>query len=108
MRRRVPLNAVRAFEAAARHKSLVRAADELCVTPTAVSHQIRLLEDFLQTKLFLRKNSRLEFTTGTQECLDKLTDALDLIDDALIAMTSDKRPQSQPLTSKREEAASAP
>ncbi len=46
MRRRVPLNAVRAFEAAARHGNLVRAGDELCVTPTAVSHQIRQLETF--------------------------------------------------------------
>ena len=86
MRRRVPLNAVRAFEAAARYKSLVRAADELCVTPTAVSHQIRLLEDFLQTKLFLRKNSRLELTTESRACLGKLTNALDLIDEALLSL----------------------
>ncbi|WP_083982374.1 LysR substrate-binding domain-containing protein [Devosia soli] len=88
MRRRVPLNAVRAFEAAARYKSLVRAADELCVTPTAVSHQIRLLEDFLQTKLFLRKNSRLELTADSRACLGKLTNALDLIDEALISLVA--------------------
>ena len=88
MRRRIPLNAVRAFEAAARHQSLVRAADELCVTPTAVSHQIRLLEDFLQTKLFIRKNSRLELTTDARACLDKLTSALDLIDGALVAVVA--------------------
>lgn len=86
MRRRVPLNAVRAFEAAARYKSLVRAADELCVTPTAVSHQIRLLEDFLQTKLFLRKNSRLELTPESRACLGKLTNALDLIDESLASL----------------------
>ncbi|MET0437202.1 MAG: LysR substrate-binding domain-containing protein [Devosia sp.] len=86
MRRRVPLNAVRAFEAAARYKSLVRAADELCVTPTAVSHQIRLLEDFLQTKLFLRKNSRLELTQDSRAVLGKLTNALDLIDESLISL----------------------
>lgn len=86
MRRRVPLNAVRAFEAAARYKSLVRAADELCVTPTAVSHQIRLLEDFLQTKLFLRKNSRLELTQESRAVLGKLTNALDLIDESLISL----------------------
>ncbi len=83
MRRRVPLNAVRAFEAAARHNSLVRAADELCVTPTALSHQIRLLEDFLQAKLFLRKNSRLELTPESRAYLGRLTEALDLIDDAI-------------------------
>lgn len=83
MRRRIPLNAVRAFEAAARHQSLVRAADELCVTPTAVSHQIRLLEDFLQFKLFLRKNSRLELTPESRVCLERLTEALDTIDEAM-------------------------
>jgi len=86
MRRRVPLNAVRAFEAAARHQSLVRAADELCVTPTAISHQVRLLEEFLQFRLFLRKNSRLELTPDSRACLNKLTEALDLIDDALMAL----------------------
>lgn len=40
-----PLPAVRAFEAAARHGSFVRAGDELCVSPGAVGHQVRLLED---------------------------------------------------------------
>ncbi len=93
MRRRVPLNAVRAFEAAARHNSLVRAADELCVTPTAVSHQIRLLEDFLQAKLFLRKNSRLELTVESRAYLGRLTEALDLIDDAIISL---KKPLDMP------------
>lgn len=83
MRRRVPLNAVRAFEAAARHKNLIRAADELCVTPTAISHQIRLLEDFLQAKVFIRKNSRLDLTLESREALSKLTEALDLIDDVV-------------------------
>ncbi len=55
-------------------------------TPTAVSHQIRLLEDFLQTKLFLRKNSRLELTADSRACLGKLTNALDLIDEALMSL----------------------
>lgn len=85
------MNAVRAFEAAARYQSLVRAADELCVTPTAVSHQIRLLEDFLQFKLFLRKNSRLELTPDSRACLGKLTHALDLIDDALMTLREPKQ-----------------
>lgn len=83
MRRRVPLNAVRAFEAAARYKNLVRAADELCVTSTAVSHQVRLLEDFLQIKLFDRRSGRLELTGPAKNCLEELTDALDRIDAAL-------------------------
>ena len=49
-----PLNALRAFEAAARHLSLTRAALELNVTPGALSHQIRGLEDHLGLKLFKR------------------------------------------------------
>lgn len=50
-----PLNALRAFEAAARHLSLTKAAEELRVTPGAVSHQIRGLEAFLDVKLFERR-----------------------------------------------------
>ncbi len=66
MRRRVPLNAIRAFEAAARHRSVTQAANELHVTPTAVSHQIKFLENFLQSKLFIRRNSRLELTPDSR------------------------------------------
>ena len=91
MRKRVPLNAIRAFEATARHKSAAHAALELCVTPTAISHQIRLLEEFLQFKLFNRRNSRLELTPESEACLLKITDALDLIDTAL----TDLRPNDQ-------------
>ena len=47
-----PLNALKAFEAAAKHLSFTRAADELFVTQAAVSHQIKLLEEFLSVKLF--------------------------------------------------------
>lgn len=50
-----PLNALRAFEAAARHLSFVAAADELSVTPAAVSHQIKKLEDYLGRPLFRRR-----------------------------------------------------
>jgi LysR family transcriptional regulator, glycine cleavage system transcriptional activator len=53
-RRLPPLAALRAFEAAARHLSFRRAADELAVTPTAISHQIRLLEETLKMSLFVR------------------------------------------------------
>jgi len=80
MRKRVPLNAIRAFEAVARHASVARAAEELCVTPTAVSHQIRLLEDFLQSELFIRKNSRIYLTPESSAALARITEALDLID----------------------------
>ena len=56
------LNGLRAFEAAARHLSMTRAAEELNVTPGALSHQIRGLEDFLGTKLFERKVRSIELT----------------------------------------------
>ncbi|MER5171355.1 LysR substrate-binding domain-containing protein [Thioclava kandeliae] len=83
MRKRVPLNAIRAFEAVARHASVAKAAEELCVTPTAVSHQIKLLEDFLQTELFLRRNSRIYLTSESSATLSKISQALDLIDDSV-------------------------
>ncbi|MEC7633310.1 MAG: LysR family transcriptional regulator, partial [Pseudomonadota bacterium] len=50
-RRLPPLNALKSFEAAARHLSFTKAADELFVTQAAVSHQIKALEDFLSMKL---------------------------------------------------------
>lgn len=57
-----PLNALKAFESAARHLSFTKAADELFVTQAAVSHQIKLLEDFLGVSLFIRKNRALVLT----------------------------------------------
>lgn len=57
-----PLNSLRAFEAAARHSSLTKAAAELHVTPAALSHQIRGLEELLQLKLFERKTRAIELT----------------------------------------------
>ncbi|WP_163934256.1 transcriptional regulator GcvA [Paraferrimonas sp. SM1919] len=61
-----PLNAVKAFEAAARHLSFTRAAEELFVTQAAVSHQIKALEDYLGLKLFKRKNRTLLLTEEGQ------------------------------------------
>ena len=56
-RRLPPLNALKAFEAAARHLSFTRAAEELFVTQAAISHQIKALEEYLGIKpLFRRKN----------------------------------------------------
>ncbi|HCB3268943.1 TPA: LysR family transcriptional regulator, partial [Citrobacter amalonaticus] len=54
MRSNLPLNALRAFEASARHLSFTRAALELCVTQAAVSQQVRILEDRLNRVLFKR------------------------------------------------------
>ena len=53
-RRIYPLNSLRAFEASARHLSFVKAAEELCVTPAAISHQVKKLEEYLGTLLFRR------------------------------------------------------
>ena len=57
-----PLNALRAFEATARHLSFTNAAEELAVTPAALSHQIKGLEEFLGQRLFLRKVRAIELT----------------------------------------------
>src|SRR5262245_42414939 len=57
-----PLNALRAFEATARHLSFSKAAAELYVTPAALSHQIRGLEDLLGLKLFHRRARSIELT----------------------------------------------
>ncbi len=62
MRPSVPMNALRAFEAAARHMSIKAAAEEIGVTPSAVSHQLRILEDLLGMELMRRVGPRLELT----------------------------------------------
>lgn len=62
MRKLPPLNAIRAFEAAARHESFTAAANELCVTVTAISHQVRQLEAILGCKLFERSGRAVMLT----------------------------------------------
>jgi LysR family glycine cleavage system transcriptional activator len=70
MTARLPsLNGLRAFEAAARHLSFTNAASELNVTQTAISHQIRRLEEELGTKLFVRQNRALALTPEAKEYL---------------------------------------
>ncbi len=72
-----PLNALRAFEAAARHGSFVAAADELSVTPAAISHQVKALEDRLGVALFRRLARGLALTTDGEALLPDLRDAFD-------------------------------
>ena len=74
-----PLNAVKTFEAAARHGSFARAAEELCVTQGAVSHQVKALEDALGLKLFHRERQRLVITEAGRSYLEVVRDALDRI-----------------------------
>ena len=70
-----PLSALRAFEAAARHMSFSRAADELHVTPAAISHQIHALEQDLGVRLFHRMNRSIELTASARVLLPGLTEA---------------------------------
>src|ERR1700739_601195 len=70
-----PLGALRAFEATARHMSFSRAADELRVTPAAVSHQIHALEQDLGVKLFQRMNRSIELTASGRVLLPGLSEA---------------------------------
>lgn len=70
-----PLNALRAFEAAARHNGFIAAADELCVTRGAVSRHVKLLEDHLRVQLFRRTHNGVELTTAGERLLPVLSDA---------------------------------
>lgn len=79
----IPLNALRAFEAAARHLTLSKAAIELCVTQAALSHQIRNLEDRLGVSLFRRVPRGLVLTEEGAALAPVLTGALDVIGDTL-------------------------
>jgi LysR family glycine cleavage system transcriptional activator len=80
MPRRLPaLNALKAFEAAARHESFTRAAEELYVTQGAVSHQVKALESELGVKLFNREQQRLVITDAGRQYLTILRDAFDRI-----------------------------
>jgi LysR family glycine cleavage system transcriptional activator len=78
-----PLNALKAFEAAARHLSVKKAAVELNVTPAAVSHQIRTLEEYLDLQLFHRYNRALELTDAARACLPKLREGFDCLAQAV-------------------------
>ncbi|HHT7855640.1 transcriptional regulator GcvA [Pasteurella multocida] len=88
-----PLNSLKAFESAARHLSFTKAAEELFVTQAAISHQIKLLEDFLGITLFKRKNRSLELTelgkayfTDVNKILRRLVEATE----KLLAQKNDK------------------
>ena len=84
MTRRLPsLNQLRAFEAAARHESIKRGAEELCVTPAAVGHQIKGLELELNTALFQRKIRKIKLTEEGRALSEHLGKALDAIEHAV-------------------------
>jgi LysR family glycine cleavage system transcriptional activator len=85
-RRLPPLNALRAFEAAARHLHVTRAAEELNVTQAAVSHQVRALEAWLGVRLFQRAGRGLRLTEPGSTYLVVLRDAFDRIAAATAAL----------------------
>lgn len=81
-RRLPPLNALRAFEAAARHHSFTRAAEELHVTQAAISHQVRQLEEWLGLKLFERQGHTLTRTAAGKAYAPELSRLLDALANA--------------------------
>ena len=78
MRRKLPpFPAVRAFEASARHLSFKKAAGELCLTQSAISHQIKALEDYLGVQLFYRETRAVVLTSEGSSYLNGITTILD-------------------------------
>src|SRR5690554_1310052 len=73
----LPLNALRAFDATARHESFTLAAEELCVTAGAVAKQVRVLESLLGEKLVARKGPRISLTKAGAAALPRLQRGFD-------------------------------
>ncbi len=90
MRRLPPLNSLRAFESAARWLSFAKAADELNVTPAAVSQQIRLLEDFLGIALFRRMTRAVDLTEEAKTVLPLVTEGFDKLAEAVERLARDQ------------------
>lgn len=91
-RRLPPLTALRAFEAAARHLSFKHAAAELSLTPTAISHQVRQLEEHLGVRLFVRGTRRVDLTPAGQSLFPALREGFD----AMARAVQIVRPLAQP------------
>ncbi|HEY8596191.1 MAG TPA: transcriptional regulator GcvA [Devosiaceae bacterium] len=90
-RRLLPsLNALRTFEAVARHNSFTRAAEELNVTQSAASRLVRSLEDYLQVALFTRQSRRIDLTEQGRFYNELVRDSLDLIEAGTVELISSK------------------
>ena len=91
MSRRIPpLSALRNFEAAAHRESFAKAADDLCVSQSAVSQQIRALEDWLQVRLFARLGNRVALTEEGRALGARLSEAFDIVAEACAQTTRTK------------------
>ncbi|WP_097458679.1 transcriptional regulator GcvA [Mangrovitalea sediminis] len=88
MRRLPPLNTLRAFEASARNSSFVAASEELFVTASAISHQIKTLEEYLGVSLFSRHKRKVELTPAGEQYLTSIRHALDEIEMATQRLAS--------------------
>ena len=84
--RQYPLNALRVFEAAARLKSFTKAGDELGMTQTAASYQIKQLEDAIGEPLFLRRPRQVTLTEIGERLAPKVSEAFDMLDEAIAAI----------------------
>lgn len=89
MRKLPPLNALRAFEAAARNLSFKSAAEELFVTPTAISHQIKLLEQLTGQQLFRRRPRPISLTPAGMRLFPVLRDGFDVFTAAVAALSEE-------------------
>lgn len=87
MSKQFPLNALRVFETAARRMSFTKAGEELGLTQTAVSYQIKLLEDTLGEQLFLRRPRQVTLTDAGARLAPKISEAFGIMDEALAGMT---------------------
>lgn len=101
MRRLPPLNSIRAFEAAARHLSFTAAANELCVTVTAVSHQVKNLEDQIGRKLFDRTPREVRLTAIGARLFPALREGFDRFGDAFEEITAQNAGHSLTVTTTR-------
>ena len=98
----LPLNGLRVLDAAARHLSFTRAADELAVTPAAVGQQIRALEDVLGVVLFRRTPKGLELTPEAQAGLDALRAGFLQLEDAVQSMQAGQSSSSLTIAAPRD------
>ncbi len=101
-RTHLPLNGMRVFDAAARHLSFTRAADELAVTPAAVGQQIRALEDVLGVVLFRRTSKGLELTPEAEGGLDGLRAGFLQLEESVRAMQAGQSSKSLTIAAPRD------
>jgi len=101
-RTHLPLNGLRVLDAAARHLSFTRAADELAVTPAAVGQQVRALEDTLGVVLFRRTTRGLELTPEGEAGLEALRGAFLQFEDAVRAMQAGQSSKSLTIAAPRD------